>query len=203
MAQNRIRELRRARGFTVVTLAEKAGISHGYLTRIENGKRGLSVELAEKLAMALGTDAQDVLGLKLPTETSGQTREPLREMAEDCEPYVAAPADLPLPRMKQNVDPWRVKSNALNKLGIRAGDIVFVDVSMEAVEQLASLQLVVAQVYHADPQVLTATTVMRQFVPPSLLITNSSEKNEVPLDLDSEQVAVKGVIIGSQRSFKT
>lgn len=203
MAQNRIRELRRARGLTVVSLAEAAGISHGYLTRIENWKRGLSVDLAEKLAMALETDAQDVLGLKRPGDQERQPSAPLQELAEDCEPYVAEPSDLPLPRMRQNVDPWRVTSNALDKLGIKEGDIVFVDVSMGAVEKLAALQTVVAQVYHQNPQILIATTVMRQFVPPSLLITNSSVKNEVPLDLDSEQVAVKGVIIGSQRSFKS
>lgn len=200
MAQNRIRELRRGRGLTVVALAEKVDISHGYLTRIENGKRGLSVELAEKLAMALGTDPQDVLGLK---KQPGADPEPSRisQFSEDCEPYVAGPTDLPVPK-RPNVDPWRVKSNALDQVHIYAGDVVLVDVSAAAVEALQPLQCVVAQVYDSDPQVLVARTVMRQFVPPALLITNSSTDNEVPLRLDTEQVAVKGVIVGTQRSFR-
>ncbi len=204
MAQNRIRELRHAKGLTVAVLAERAGISHGYLTRVENGKRGLSVELAEQLAMALDTDAQTVLGLgKTSGTVSKETPNALTGLSEDAVPFVPGPGDLPAPRLRTNVDEWQVTTDCLDQIGILPGDVVQVDVSIEAVENLKPLQSVMAQVYHPDfPAVLTATTVMRQFVPPNLLVLNSSKRDELPLRLDSERVAVKGVIIGSRRSFR-
>lgn len=47
MPANRIKELRTKRKLTVVELAEKTGISHTHVTRLENGSRGLSMRMAE------------------------------------------------------------------------------------------------------------------------------------------------------------
>jgi len=47
---NRIKELRRRKGITQETLAERLGISREFLGRVENGKSGASVDLLVTLS---------------------------------------------------------------------------------------------------------------------------------------------------------
>jgi transcriptional regulator with XRE-family HTH domain len=48
-----IKEFRAKRGLTQAKLAERAGISHGYLSRIEMGMQSPTLEVIERLAAAL------------------------------------------------------------------------------------------------------------------------------------------------------
>ncbi len=49
----RIKELRARRDMSQAQLAKLAGISHGYLSRIEIGMQSPTLEVIEKLALAL------------------------------------------------------------------------------------------------------------------------------------------------------
>jgi transcriptional regulator with XRE-family HTH domain len=51
---NTIRDLRRAHGLTIADIAEKAEISRGMLSRIENGQTASSLEGLNRIARALG-----------------------------------------------------------------------------------------------------------------------------------------------------
>ncbi|GIQ70503.1 helix-turn-helix domain-containing protein [Xylanibacillus composti] len=53
MVGERIRILRKAKGFTQETLAEKAGIHYSYMSGIENADRNISLETLEKIIVAL------------------------------------------------------------------------------------------------------------------------------------------------------
>jgi transcriptional regulator with XRE-family HTH domain len=53
---NRVREFRRKAGLTQEALAERAGLSFGYLSRIERGERTLSQKRAQALAAVLQTN---------------------------------------------------------------------------------------------------------------------------------------------------
>ena len=57
----RIRELRERRGLTLDDLASRSGVSKGFLSEVENGKRGLSAENVLKIAMALGASVDYLL----------------------------------------------------------------------------------------------------------------------------------------------
>ena len=57
-----VRIWREHRGLTLSALAEKAGLPHGYLSEIENGKKPGSVEAYRKLAAALGLSLDDLAG---------------------------------------------------------------------------------------------------------------------------------------------
>jgi transcriptional regulator with XRE-family HTH domain len=200
MAQrtNRVREFRKQRGLTIVQLAEKARLSHPYLVRIEGGQRGLSIPVAERLAQALEVPVNEILGLS----ASGSGHANGMSLSEDAEPYVPSADDRVEMKVKRGktVDPWLIKSNAVDLAGIAANTVVFVDISAEAVESIEALKCVIAQVY--DQQDLTkARTVVRQFVPPSLLITNSSGDNDIPLDINRGEAYIKGVIIGGWSRF--
>ncbi len=188
MRKNNIRALRKKRGLIIEQLASEVGISQPYLTRIESGGRRLSVQLAEQIAMALNTHVTEVLGV------SGAE---LPGLAEDAETYTPQPGDEIALRARDNVVPWLVKGTALTAAGIDPGMIVLVDIGAEAVENVKPMQFVVAQAY--VPGELQATTILRQFIPPALLITNSRTDNLASLNLDRDDVAIKGVIVGTYR----
>src|ERR1035438_1891253 len=71
---DKVRDLRKAKGFTLKTLAAKSGIELTYLSKIENSKTGTPAEdTINKLAKALGLDdlaKQELfrLGSQLPAD---------------------------------------------------------------------------------------------------------------------------------------
>ena len=65
-----IREWRRYRGLSLVQLAERVGITHGQLSKVERGKRPWGEPLLEKLAEELGTDPASLL-MRDPTDPEG------------------------------------------------------------------------------------------------------------------------------------
>ncbi len=68
---DRIKEIREARGMTQDQLADKAGISKGFLSDVENDKRNISSENLLKVANALGASVDYLLR----GETRGAKRE--------------------------------------------------------------------------------------------------------------------------------
>lgn len=57
----RIRELRKARGLTVEQLADAAGMSKGYLSEIENGKKQINARRMEALAAILHVGTAELI----------------------------------------------------------------------------------------------------------------------------------------------
>ncbi|MEK5262440.1 helix-turn-helix transcriptional regulator [Paenibacillus sp. FSL L8-0663] len=54
---NRIRELRKAKGWTQEQLAEAAGLHYSYIGGVERGDRNISLETLEKIILALKVPA--------------------------------------------------------------------------------------------------------------------------------------------------
>jgi XRE family transcriptional regulator, master regulator for biofilm formation len=62
MMQNRIKQLRKLRGYSINELSMKAGISKSYLSYIERGiQKNPSLHILSKLASTLGTTVEDLL----------------------------------------------------------------------------------------------------------------------------------------------
>jgi transcriptional regulator with XRE-family HTH domain len=57
----RIKALRAKRKITQAKLAERAGISHGYLARLETGRQDPTITTLEKLAKALKVPVEKLL----------------------------------------------------------------------------------------------------------------------------------------------
>lgn len=79
----RIRRLRKARKWTQEQLAELTGTSSGFISLVERGEKGLSVDGLVRMANALGVTADTLLGecLKhMPNESEDE----LAELFRDC-----------------------------------------------------------------------------------------------------------------------
>ncbi len=62
----RIRDMRRARSFTLVQLAEAAKLSHPFLSQLERGLASPSMASLERIARALGTSQVELLSVDEP-----------------------------------------------------------------------------------------------------------------------------------------
>src|SRR5262245_19779282 len=82
---DRIREIRENRGLTQDQLADKAKISTGFLSDVENDKRNISSENLLKIANVLGASADYLL--------RGDTREPARRQAIVIPPELSEAAE--------------------------------------------------------------------------------------------------------------
>ena len=65
-----IREWRKSKNLTLEKLADRLGVSHATLSRIENGKQDYNQTLLELLADALGTDPASLL-IRKPNDPEG------------------------------------------------------------------------------------------------------------------------------------
>lgn len=60
---NRLRELRKSRGYSQVKMQMLTGIDQSDYSKIENGKRNLSFEQCKRVALALETSMDYLAGL--------------------------------------------------------------------------------------------------------------------------------------------
>ncbi|MNV83044.1 HTH-type transcriptional regulator PuuR [compost metagenome] len=65
---NRIRELRRAKGWTQEQLAEAASLHYSYIGGVERGDRNISLETLEKIIAAFGVPAVEFFRFEDKTE---------------------------------------------------------------------------------------------------------------------------------------
>lgn len=81
----RIKQLRISKGLTMKELAERAGMSAGYLSEVERGRSALSAEKLAALARCLGSTVDYLLtGVSTPNDAFSDTRIPA-ELAEAAE----------------------------------------------------------------------------------------------------------------------
>ena len=70
----RIRRIRKAKGWSQETLAKKCGISMNFLGKVERGDRKMSLDTFVRLCIVLETDADALLwGIIQPPETVVQS----------------------------------------------------------------------------------------------------------------------------------
>lgn len=62
----RLRELRRARGLSLETLGEHAGVNDKYVQAVETGRQSPTLDIVEKLAKGLGIHVVALFSEELP-----------------------------------------------------------------------------------------------------------------------------------------
>ncbi len=174
-------------GLTTSEIARRAGKHHTTLTGFKNKpERGPLNSLTLQMI-------SEATGVPL-TEAARGTPAP-SGMSEEAEPYVAtednaiAVAIRALIGGRPGVDPWRLRTHALEDAGYKPGDLVIVDLNAEPKAGNA----VCAQVY--DWERGRAETIWRIFEPPYLIAATADRSLRKPLLVDNQQVAIKGVVL--------
>ena len=189
--KNRIKDLREQRGWSLDQLAGRIGDSTQASTvhKLETGTMKLTTEWMEKLGLAFGLDPIDIIDDR-----------PRAGFAEDVARYDAE-GRAPMPNVPARAGHalYMVTSGALDEIGIFKGDIVDVDESEIARRAIATGDIVIADV-EAGPSG-TMTTVMREFIEPALLITNSRAENAIPINTRTTRTHILGVVVGSHRQI--
>ena len=195
MTANRIRELREAKGLSQDELGGRVGTNKFKVSRIENGETRLDLDLAVKIARALDVTVADVLGVDNGQHGPGLSEDAVAYQPHDDEPLAR------LEDLERNRVLYQATSNSLDELGIQAGDVLLIDISADAVAKVKPLAIVIVQVY-SQSELLSATTIVRQFVPPALLITNSRTENRPPVSMTATDAHIKGVVISHHRTMR-
>lgn len=184
MITNRIRDLRKRARLTLQQIATAVGSTTTTIQRLEKGEVELVHPLLEPIARELGVAWPELIGVNTSPETAG-----LAESAQALDPAAGGPLD------RSQIGPhdaaFSVRDDSLSALGIAAGDIIVCDVSARAVRDVATGDIVVAQVY--GPGLAEAVTIVRQFVAPALLVTNRRRGRQDVLNLEEADAAIKGV----------
>jgi len=180
--RERLREMR----FSESSVSTQLGRHRGYLHEFLAGKqKHLPLEERFKLADILKAD---------PTHLGAGREHAPKGFAESDMTLYEAQADDPFAALTgQNRYLWTVETDVCDNIGIRRGHVLVVDDSQVAVDALRPLQPVQVA-YHPPGEPDRAVRLLRQFVPPRLLITNSSKMNLPSLDIERDDAQIVGVI---------
>lgn len=180
---NRIRELRTERRLSTYDLANLVGTTQPTIHRLETGKRKLTVDWMRRIADALGVAPEDLIAPTL-----------LPRAGDDVSRHTPDDALLRHAISGSNRELWRVNEPVLDYVGIKPGEVHVADTERRKISDLRTGDLVVIQVFDVR-DMSKARTLLRQFVAPSLFITNSSKSNERPIDAKRTDVTILGVLL--------
>lgn len=181
--RNRIKDLRKARGWSMRELAARTNSSPSAINQLEKGRSQLTATWLRVLTKVFEVPASEIADLEGERDLG---------FAEDTAPYEQEPSG---PRMPLNDTQflYEVRNSVLDQLGINPKDILIVDGSKSELDHISSGDIVIAQIDDGTK----AVTVLRQFIAPSLLITNSSRHNARIINTRTENAVIKGVVVST------
>ena len=187
--QNRVKLLRKQLGWTQTQLGTQIGVRKETIYKIEARLQGITEGQAHALANVFGIKIDDLY------EPGNEHAPGLAEEAAPFKPLAASfEARIPL---EENQSWYRVKKSYLDQLNYVDGDQIIIDISRGAMNNLHIGDVVIANKY---PEKGTgAETIVRQFIPPSLLITNSLSKNQPILNTRVDKVTILGIVVWPRR----
>lgn len=182
---NRIKELREVRGWSMDDLAARANTGSSTISKLEKGKTRLTIEWIERLAKAFNVP---------PEEIAVFSNRKAQERRDDAVPYDGHIAELKLSTTQR---PYLVVSDSLDELDIKPGIILIVDIEPSEVAKISSGDIVVAQDFENSGDKM----LLRQFVAPNLLVTNSSNENAPLINMRRSDAIIKGIVVAAHHRF--
>ncbi|MEL6746241.1 MAG: helix-turn-helix transcriptional regulator [Pseudomonadota bacterium] len=188
-ANTPLARIRTERGLTLEQLSERAGMSVSVLSRLEHDGQYRMPHI-EALTRALGVTIPELLGLRdgAPTMAFAEPDVQRLEPQETAQFGSAAAGQA----LSETQSYYRAKTGVLDRIGIRPGDIVIIDIGDEALRKVPDGAAVLANIYAGDDA--SAITVMRQWLAPSLLVTNSHSRALPPIDLEHVDGALMAIV---------
>ena len=200
---NSIRKLREAEGLTQQQLGEMVGADKSIISKLETGKLRGQMDLMSKVGRALGHTIEELMATpamqrSLPKDKP-RSQPTAFGLSEDAEPYT--PPKTSLLVRSETIKYVRMTSDILQNhpLKISTDDVLAFDLSPEKVSEVRSEQVVLVQlILKADTH--RTMDIVREFIRPGLLVTNSDRNNHV-ISLSDETLPYKPVIKGVFRSM--
>jgi transcriptional regulator with XRE-family HTH domain len=182
MANSRIKQLRLERGWSLKELAAQLDITESHLSRVEAGKRGLQVKKVEVAARLFKVPAAELMNFG-----GGGSLADVTPYAPPKGSFLEKAYSATTQKM------FKVTSNCLDELGITEGDPIVVDATPLKQSDLQMGDLVVLEIpsERGEPGVL----VLRQFIGPNLVVTNSSEYHATPIHLVKSRAKIVGRVL--------
>jgi transcriptional regulator with XRE-family HTH domain len=182
------------RPLTQKELAAMAGIKNPEtVSKIERGNQNITAEQCMIFARIFNVDPAVFVS------AAGDGADDYRGVAEEATPFQpeegSFEAHFPL---KPTQSWYRIADSRLEEIGLMPGDAVVIDIGKEAMSGLAIGDVVIANLYSADGK--SAETIVRQWLPPYLLTTNSRKRNLPPLNIEHDNVSLLGVIVFPRRN---
>lgn len=185
--QNRIKELREIKGWSMRDLAARVNTSASTINKLEKGETKLTVLWMERLGDVFGVPVEQIL----QHSETGAVR-------DDVEPISLGNDATSGYRLTETQTLYTVKSNVLDQIGLIIGDILVAETSPDDIANIQSGDIAIARFRHNAQIAL----VLRQFIEPSLLITNSSSQNAPIINMRTQDVGIRAVIISSHSTLR-
>lgn len=177
-------------------LSQQLGMNRAYLHQFLKGdQKDLSYEMKVKLADILHMDL-----MELGAKPIGKTRHTRGALEEDAQAYEPPPGHW-LARA-EHIAFFRMESNALDQHPerIKPGHLLAFDLNDTNAAKIPTGKIVLAQLYDKRDLTKSHGAMIRQFVAPNKLITNSSGENTI-VSLDDSTLEYEPVIKGTLLSL--
>jgi transcriptional regulator with XRE-family HTH domain len=191
---NRVRDLRLIKRpkMSIDAIADASGVSRGKIHRIETHSQELLDSDAERLAEALGCSLVEILGI-------GVEALPLEQPGIDAIKF-----DPPEDHYLYGADgdhsrtPYKVTTDVLGSVGIRAGDIVIATHDDVAIADASTGDIVLLQIGNADCNSghEPLQFALRVYLAPDIFVTQAlrPEGNKSNIDSRTSVARIAGVI---------
>lgn len=189
----RLLQLRKERGLSMEKLAGMIGREKPLIYKLEKGLTRYNETVLNALAKALEVSPMELLS---DEEDHGSGAPP--GLAEDAHPFDLRLGTEGLPLLGPQEFVYEVSTRVLDQINILPGDRLVINMADGFLNRLQDGDVVIAQVY-SDAAGANATTILRQFLSPSLLVSNSGLDNPKPINTRSEDATIKGVMTSSHR----
>jgi DNA-binding Xre family transcriptional regulator len=183
------------RNWNASNLAAVSAIDHSTLSKFLNDDTNtaqLSTRSVEKIALAGG----------IPPYLHQPPQQPRGFAESEATPWITNDAD-PLStaiaaiiQSRNGIDPWVMRSKALETAGYLPGDILIVDLNAEPKDS----DVVCIQIYDRTGK---AETAFRIFEKPYLVAASTDPSLRRPILLDGERAIIRGVVLASLRPRST
>ncbi|MEQ1694403.1 MAG: helix-turn-helix transcriptional regulator [Hyphomicrobiaceae bacterium] len=186
MPANQISHFRNLMHLNQEELGDRVGLTKYQVSRLENGKTELTVAVGRRIARVLGITLDELAGNIEDGSGFG--------FSDEMVPYIAGLDDkFGQALSADNLYPYTIDTDALDRAGFPRGIIVRVSDAATVCRAVQPLQAV-RVLYHPPGSPTKAVSLFRLFVPPALLITNSSVMNLPAIDMDKEDAHIVGVV---------
>lgn len=185
--QNRIKELRDTKGWSMRDLAARANTSASTINKLEKGETKLTVVWMERLSKIFGVPPEQML-----------KRSSMTPVSDDVELFTPNGGDFSALRLTESQVLYRVKANVLDQIGIVSGDILVAETTPEEIAAVRTGDIVIARIREDE----TVQIALRQFIEPSMLITNSSSRDQAIANLRTQDIGLKAIVISSHSTLR-